>query len=157
MFKKKVIAQASFEYLMILAIVLAMLVPGLYLFYARSNSTSVQLSVEQLGAIGNEIIQNVEYIYPFGTGSRTSISFTMPIGVSNMSVRGDPTSATGTEFVLNLSVNNVNVSLVYFSKYPLFIGNCTNSMPLPQAFIQNPGKKTLYITSCGNNISVYSS
>jgi len=148
-------AQAAFEYLVILGIILVVLLPAVYIFYSRSQTTSDQIAFERLSQMGNDIVSGVAYVYPFGYGSKTTLNFNSPVAVTNITVRGDPTLSTGYEFVINLQVRGVNQSMVYFSKYPMFIGNCTSVVPLPSDFLQTTGQKTFQIISCGANVSIY--
>lgn len=148
-------AQATFEYLVVLGIVMSLLLPGVYLFYNKSQSTSDTIAIQRLAQMGADLVSAAEYIYPFGSGSKTTLTFNVPVGVRNITVRGQG-NPTGNEFVINLNVSGQNHSLVYFSKYPIFIGNCTNSsMALPAEFVNNPGRKDFQIISCGANVSIY--
>jgi len=148
-------AQATFEYLVVLGLILVILLPAVYIFYNRSQTTSDQISLERLSQMGNDIVSGVAYVYPFGSGSKTTLTFNAPVGVSNITVHGDPSLSTGYEFVINLQVEGVNQSLVYFSRYPMFIGNCSTVMPLPSNFIITPGQKIFQVISCGSNVSIY--
>lgn len=147
-------AQSAFEYLTIIGIAMALILPGLYFFYSKGEAASDEISLQRLAQMGNDVVNAAAYIYPFGSGSKTTVEFVMPIGVSNITVRGQG-NPTGTEFVINLDVRGSNHSLVYFSKYPLFIGNCTSVMPLPSDFVRSAGRKTFQIISCGANVSIY--
>lgn len=142
--------------MMILGVILTMLLPGIYLFYTRSQASSDQISVQRMAQMGNDVVSGTEYVYPFGAGSKTTLDFTMPAGVTNITVRGNAApNEPGTEFVINLLVKGYNHSLVYFSKYPIFIGNCTSVKPFTNTFVTTPGKKVVEIISCGANVSIY--
>jgi hypothetical protein len=147
-------AQVTFEYLVILGVVMAMLLPAVYLFYSNGQANSNLVAVERLTEIGNNLLASSEYVYPFGSGSKTTLEFDSIRGVSNITVKGQG-NPLGTELVINLEMNGANQSLVFFSKYSLFIGNCSSAKPFTSNFVTQPGKKTFQVISCGSNVSIY--
>jgi uncharacterized protein (UPF0333 family) len=154
--KKKSRAQASFEYLMIFTFALIILIPTTYLVQKQSRDSGVQIAAERAKSIGLQILENVAYIYTVGRGSKTSLDFTFPEGIQNMTVTTSGGSLTGTELVLHMRSDGQDYALVFFSRHQMFIGNCTHVKDLPESFVTRTGRKALVVTSCGQNISLYS-
>lgn len=81
-------AQMSVEYLLILAFVIAILVPGVLLYYTYSKSSSGNIKEVQLERIGQEMIDTAERAGEQGEGSWLSLDANLPQSVRWINVTG---------------------------------------------------------------------
>ncbi len=79
-------AQAAMEYLMVIALVMALIVPASYIFYKYAQSSSERIKAGQIDKMGNDIVDSAETIYYLGYPSRQDIDEQMPEGVYNISI-----------------------------------------------------------------------
>ena len=78
------------EYLLVVAIVLLILLPGIFLFYSQSQRTNADLGVKQLQKIGHDIVDNAEIVYRLGPPSRLVLKESFPDNLANLSIINDP-------------------------------------------------------------------
>ena len=74
-------AQASFEYLLVIALTFVVIVPATYLFYDYSRESSQEIIDAQVTKIGRTIVDMSESIYYSGEGSKTVLDLNMPENV----------------------------------------------------------------------------
>ncbi|HLP79055.1 MAG TPA: hypothetical protein VK158_00310 [Acidobacteriota bacterium] len=141
---------------MIFGFAFLLLIGGVVLFLTQSRDQNTEVAAKRISSVGNDIVEQASQIYSYGRGSKTTVYFTMPDNVLNITVTHNNTAVTGTELVVTMNTQSKNHSLVYFSDYQMFIGNCTDVKDLPYDFVTKPGKKEIVVTSCGTNISIYS-
>jgi hypothetical protein len=82
-------AQASFEYMAVLAIGLIILVPFVYLFQQYSSQSVNNIQTTVLRTIGDDIINSAETAYYMGYPSRLTLQENFPSGVQDMSLTAD--------------------------------------------------------------------
>ncbi|MBC8501126.1 MAG: hypothetical protein ISS25_04035 [Nanoarchaeota archaeon] len=70
--------QVSVEYLFILTMALAIIIPGSVLFYNYSKDSNEQLVASQINRIGKNIISSAEQMYTIGKDSWVTIEVNFP-------------------------------------------------------------------------------
>ncbi|MFT7615698.1 MAG: hypothetical protein ACI8Y7_000520 [Candidatus Woesearchaeota archaeon] len=148
--------QVSFEFIMVFAIGFLLLTTTLIFFYKSSSQVTVEINTARIDQVGNGIIDNIESIATYSKGSKTTVSFALPEGVKNMTIRGD--TDEGTALVFTLDVLGEESTLVYFTRVPMrMVHDCTvpTHYYMTKTFF-SPGQKELQVKSCGSFVGVYS-
>jgi uncharacterized protein (UPF0333 family) len=135
-------AQISVEYLLIIGMAMAILIPGTIMFYNYSKDSNDQLVSNQINRIGKNIIHNSEDMYVIGKDSWTTIDVNMP------------ESATGAyiienELIIMYSTRRGITESVFFSDVPivgLYSGNISESF--------HSGAMKIKIESKGDHIVI---
>jgi len=78
-------AQVSVEYLFIIGMALAIIVPGSILFYKYSQDSNEKLVASQINRIGKNIINEVERMKAIGKYSWTTLEVNFPESTRNVS------------------------------------------------------------------------
>ena len=81
--------QISIEYLFILAMSLAIIIPGSMMFFRYSQESNEQLVASQINRIGTNVITTAEEIYTVGDGSWITLDVTIPQSAKDAYVEGD--------------------------------------------------------------------
>jgi len=115
-FRKR--AQVSVEYLIIIGISFAILIPGGYFFYKYSQSSNEATIRTQISQVGNSILTNAESIYGLADGSLVTLDLRYPKNVRDMYI------LDGKELVIKYEVSSGINEAVFFSKVSL-AGNYT--------------------------------
>lgn len=102
-------AQASMEYLLVVALTFAIMVPTTYLFYNYSKESGQEITDAQATKIGRSIVDTSETIFYSGRGSKTVIELNVPDNIVAAQI------IDGREFVLNISTTFGVSELVFFS------------------------------------------
>ncbi len=76
------------EYLLIVGLAFVILTPMLYIFYDYTTTLRHDVNLAKVYKIGGTMTNAAEQMYYLGPPSRTSLRFTMPDGVINMTIRG---------------------------------------------------------------------
>jgi hypothetical protein len=97
------------EYLMVVALLFMLLIPGISLYYTYSQSSLAEISATKTSDIGNSIINNAENSYYLGQGSRITLDVTMPQNVRNMTIQCDYAKKY-CELVLKVDTNELAFS-----------------------------------------------
>ena len=71
-------AQSALEYIMIIALSLAIIIPTAYLFYKFSSESNIQVTDAQMNEIGRNIIDTAETVYFSGKDSQVVLDINMP-------------------------------------------------------------------------------
>lgn len=154
-------SQSMLEYIMVLGIAMFILIPTLYFFFSQSVESSAIIASERLDVIGSEVIDQVNYVSALSEGSRTNIQVSVPEGLQNITVFNNtppniPIPPTGYDLILSSLINGEIQEQLYTSYFPMFIGTCPNvTDSFPENFIQNPGRKTFLIESCGTYVAIW--
>jgi len=133
-------AQASMEYLLIIALTLGIIVPTTYLFYNYSKASSQELVDAQLVKLGRTIVDTSETIFYTGEGSKTVLELNVPDNVVNAQI------VDGRELVFNITTNFGDEEIVFISNVNLTTNgaNCiANVCKLPD--LSNSGFKKIRI------------
>jgi hypothetical protein len=76
--------QVSLEYLFIVGLALAIIIPGAMLFYQYSKSSNDELVSAEIARAGNEVINVGEEAYVTGENSWRTVRLTFPEAVTSM-------------------------------------------------------------------------
>ena len=101
--------QVSLEYLVILGMALAVLIPATYLFYDYSQSTNERVVRGQIDVIGAKVITQAKAMYALGRNNRVTLDLTIPAPVTNITV------LDGIELVMTYKSRQGVQDAVYFS------------------------------------------
>ncbi|HEY9701459.1 MAG TPA: class III signal peptide-containing protein, partial [Allocoleopsis sp.] len=82
-------AQVSVEYLIIIGVSLAVLIPGTYFFYEYSKSSNEGAIRSQINQIGSSIISNAESVYGLGEGSLVTTEVRYPKNIRDVYILDD--------------------------------------------------------------------
>src|SRR3989338_7456843 len=113
--------QSSVEYLMIIALTFAILIPSIYLFFNYARQSSSEIIDAQIFSIGHEKINAAESMYFSGDGSKTVLEFSMPEGVNNITILHKR------ELVFALETETGRSDAVFFSRVNITSNNCLGS------------------------------
>ena len=150
MTKKKLVVsasgQVSMEYLFIVALTFAILIPTTYLFYNYSKESSQEITDAQVTKLGRSIVDASETIFYSGEGSRTILELNMPESIFNVLI------IDGRELVLNTTTTFGVSEIVFFSSVNLTTlgSNCSANVCLIPELPQQ-GVKKLKIEAIGKN------
>lgn len=97
------------EYLLVVALTFAIMVPTTYLFYNYSKESGQEISDAQATKIGRNIVDASETIFYSGKGSKTVLELSVPDNIRAAQI------IDGREFVLNISTSAGDSELVFFS------------------------------------------
>ena len=75
--------QGAFEYILIVAIAMVLIVPGVILFYNYSLKSNDQVLRSQIEMIGNDLMDAAEKVYYIGEYSWQSVRINIPEKVSS--------------------------------------------------------------------------
>lgn len=103
-------SQSSMEYLLIVALIFAIIVPTTYLFYNYSKESNQEISDAQITKLGRSIVDSAESIYYSGQGSKTLLELNIPANVKAAQI------IDGRELIFNVSTNFGTSEIVFFSK-----------------------------------------
>ncbi|MBU1200986.1 MAG: hypothetical protein KJ583_04200 [Nanoarchaeota archaeon] len=113
--------QIAVEYLFILALALAIIVPGSMLFFNYSKESNEKLTASQVNKIGNNIVNQAEDIYTIGKNSWTTIQTDFPTTATNAYVVDD-------ELVITYNTPRGTTEGVFFSNVPIQGGYANGSI-----------------------------
>jgi len=139
------------EYLLIVALTFAIIVPAAYLFYNYSRESRQEIFDAQTVKLGRSIIDTSESIFYSGTGSKTVLDLDAPENLASAII------IDGRELVFNVTTSFGVSEIVFFSSVNLTTkasSNCNlNICTLPG--LAGPGSKKIKIESVsGNSVSV---
>ena len=157
--------QASFEYLSIFGIGLALIgiVGGLFFVYTYNAKES--LDFQQIDKIGSDVITNAEKIYFLGTGNRLTLKYTFPEGIENLSIHKFNESGYKYSYLNFTIVRDDNLVDVIFQTQEDYVDiDCVvcNKGPANQFYNYsyynfsdyNMGPKTIRIESIGSKVYI---
>src|SRR3989338_411690 len=79
-------AQSAFEYLMIIALTLGIIVPTTYLFFRYSAESNIKIIDSQINQIGRSMIDTAENVYFSGEGAKIVLEVNMPKEVEDINI-----------------------------------------------------------------------
>ena len=127
--------QSSLEYLLIVALTFAIIVPTTYLFYSYSKESSQEISDAQITRLGRSIVDAAETIYYSGKGSKTVLEINIPGNIEGVAI------IDKRELVFNISTGFGTSEIVFFSTANITGANCTgNSCSIPQLAVPGLAK-----------------
>ncbi len=111
-------AQISTEYLIILGVAIAAILPAGYFFYQYSATSNDQTTRSQIETIGNEILVNAESVYGLAEGSLVSLDIKYPDTVKDIYIMDF------NELIIQYELSTGMTESVFFSKV-ILSGNKT--------------------------------
>src|SRR3989338_6086833 len=133
-------SQSALEYLMIIGITFAIIVPTVYLFFSYSRDSNLQITYAIISSMGNEIISNAESIYYSGENSKTVLELTMPDNINNVVI------VSNMELIFNLTTQIGEIETVFFSKVNITGNSCAGNI-CDISFIADEGLQRIRIES----------
>ena len=143
-------AQSSVEYIFMVAMALALIIPGTILFQQYTKGTQKGIVSSQIYKIGNDLVDNAELMYSVGENSWQTLEISFPKEIKSMKIY---TTNDGSELVLRHGTDYIS-DAVFFTKITL--GNSTTSncnqgcdVPINQGYTKIrveslPGGKVIY-------------
>ena len=115
-------AQSSLEYMLVIAITFAIIVPTTYLFYSYAKSSSEEVKDSQIINIGRSMIDTAQTIFYSGQGSKATLELNVPDNIENVKI------IDGRELVFKLITSVGTSDIVFFSSaVKLTTLGCTSS------------------------------
>ncbi len=133
-------SQSSLEYLLVVALTFAIIVPTTYLFYNYSKQSREELSDAHIRKIGIDIIDTAESIFYSGLNSKAMLELNIPDNVVSAVI------IDGRELVFNMTTNFGIIEVVFFSSVNIttISSNCdANICKIPE--LGTPGFKKVRI------------
>jgi len=115
-------AQVSIEYLVIIGLSFAILIPGGYFFYNYSKNSNDGTIRTQITQVGNSMITSAESIYGLSEGSLVTLDLRYPNNIRDIYILG------GKELVIKYELSSGMNEAVFFSRVYLS-GNFTYPRP----------------------------
>jgi uncharacterized protein (UPF0333 family) len=109
-FKKK--GQSSVEFLMIVAVATALLIPASYFFFSYAQGTTSQIASAQINAAGLAIKSSSEEMYAIGPNSWKTIEIRLPDIVIETGIRNN----TELYFTYNTQ-NGISQNVYFFDRF----------------------------------------
>lgn len=143
-------AQASMEYLFIVAMAMVIIIPASLLFFDFSSGSEDRVVNSQVYLAGSSILVAVEQVFVMGTDSRVTIDVTLPDAFENATVY---CATMVCELAIAYNTQSGVSEQVFFSDIPMVMGvdNCDPNCDLAML---SAGVTSLTFTSGGVNVSV---
>jgi hypothetical protein len=117
--KRGKIGQVSFEYMIVVALVAAVLLPTLYLFYGRTQGTIQEIDQTRIDKIGRDVIATAEKVYFSGPPAIITLEKELPKNI--VSMRISTNSVTGKKaFVIVVRADGGTINMEYPSTVNIF-------------------------------------
>ena len=118
------LSQVSLEYILIVALTFAIIIPTTYFFYNYSKESSQEIIDAQITKLGRGIIDSAETIFYSGIGSKTALDLNIPDNINDVLI------IDGRELVFNLTTSSGNSEIVFFSSVNLTTegSNCNSNV-----------------------------
>lgn len=97
------------EYLLVVALTFAIIVPTTYLFYNYSKESSQEITDAQITKLGRSIVDAAETIFYSGQGSKTTLELNVPDSIDSALI------IDGKELVFNVTTTFGTSEIVFFS------------------------------------------
>lgn len=133
-------AQISTEYLIIVGIAIAAILPAGYFFYTYSSTSNDQTIRGQVETIGNEILVNSESVYGLAEGSLVSLDIKYPETIIDIYILDYK------ELIIIYELSTGVTESVFFSDIDLS-GNTTYPRPAVEPSTAPPYQNSTFATS----------
>ena len=142
--------QASFEYLLVVAIVFITAVPATYFLVSYSQDSNEEIAVSQFEDIGHALISQAESVFYAGKGSKSTLTLNFPEGLEAVTIYDQR------ELAFNISSRLGNEELVFFSRVKLTNGTftCTTGVPCPIHNLLVAGKKDVVVEALQGEVKI---
>jgi len=141
-------AQSALEYLMIIAITLAIIVPTTYLFFSYSSESNVEIIYSQINQIGRSMIEVAETVYYSGESSKVILTLNMPENVRGINI------IRNRELVFNITSVVGETEVVFFSAVNISSLSCPTLNLCSLSDISGVGLKKIKFQSIANGNQV---
>jgi hypothetical protein len=94
-FSKK--AQSSVEYIFMVAMALALIIPGTVIFYQYTTGSQKAIVSSQIYKIGTDLVDSAEMMYSVGENSWQTLEITFPQDITSVTIYN---SSSGSELIL---------------------------------------------------------
>jgi len=111
-------AQSSFEYMMIVALTVAIIVPMTYLFFRYSADSNARILDSQINQIGRSMIDTAESVFFSGEDSKIVIDLNMPENVNDIYIIDER------ELIFNVTTSIGENEVVFFSDVNITSDSC---------------------------------
>ncbi|MBL7054700.1 hypothetical protein ISS05_02995 [Candidatus Woesearchaeota archaeon] len=111
-------AQSALEYLMIIALTLAIIVPTAYLFFSYSRESTEQITYPQISEIGLSIMNNAGSVYYSGEYSKIVMDVSMPERINDVYI------LYNRELVFEVDSDSGTSDVVFFSDISIISDSC---------------------------------
>lgn len=118
-------AQFSFEYIVVIAVIIGLFVPLSYVFFNKSEDLEEETVRTQLEIITQQIMAHGEQLYYSSGYSKRTIKKYFPAKITSFSINGK-------EIVYTFRTTNGDEDIVYFSPVPIYM-----PFPVEGAAVQN--------------------
>lgn len=138
-------AQSSLEYLLVVALTFAIIVPTTYLFYNYSKESSQEINDAQVTKLGRSIVDAAESIFYSGQGSKTTIELIIPDSIQSVVI------IDGREIVFNMTTSFGVSEIVFFSSVNLTANGSCNANVCNVPGLSSSGLKKVKIEAISRN------
>ena len=146
-------AQASVEYIFIVAFALMIIVPGAFVFSQYSSDSQAALRNSQIYKIGSDLITSSELMYSVGENSWQTIDLSIHSDINTITIFSAPSGVS--ELVITYQ-DVADSDAVFFTEVPITNGsstdtyeeNCINGCLIPF----HEGKNSIRIQSLRNSL-----
>ena len=135
-------AQSSVEYIFMVAMALALIIPGTIIFQQYTVGSQKAIVSSQIYKIGNDLVDSAELMYSVGENSWQTLEINFPKEIKSVTIYNHP---QGSEVVLRHGTDFIS-DAVFFSKNKFLVNNildCTSGCDLEI----NPGFTKIRIES----------
>lgn len=105
------------EYLLVVALTFAIIVPAAYLFYNYSKQSTQEIKDSQITKIGTTIVDTAKFIFYSGEGSKTELELNIPDNINSVDIIDDR------ELVFKTRTDFGDLDAVFFSDVPIIKEN----------------------------------
>ena len=141
-------SQSALEYLMIIAITFAIIVPTIYLFFTYTRESNIKVVDSQIQSIGRSIINTAESIYYSGEHSKTILEFNMPDSVVDIKI------LSNRELVFIITTEFGDTDTVFFSSINITSDSCVSLDECSLSPIASEGFQRVKIESIADGTQV---
>lgn len=106
-------AQYAFEYLMVLAFAMGLLLTVAMVYFIQTREVSEEKQEALIDIMANEIIATASNVYYSGSISKKTLRYSMPAMVNNIFVTGD------NALVFNVTTEGASYEKVYYASVPI--------------------------------------
>lgn len=142
-------SQSSLEYLLVVALTLAIIVPTTYLFYNYSKESSQEITDSRITNLGRGIVDTAESIFYSGQGSKATVELDVPDNIASAII------IDGRELVFNATTDLGVSEIVFFSSVNMTAAalDCSaNVCRLPK--LASSGLKKVKIEAIGSSVMI---
>lgn len=118
MYKYKKRGQSSVEFLMIVAVATALLLPASYFFFSYAQGSTAQISSAQINTAGISIKQGAEEMFGVGPNSWKTIEIRLPDVLIDVGIKNN----NELYFTFN-TPNGISQNVYFFDRFNISISN----------------------------------